>query len=64
MQNVGAVALDHVGFTVASLDDAVRFWTDAMGFELLGDAELAGAFIRQTTGVEASILRAAVVDFA
>ena len=61
MQNVGATAVDHTGFTVAFLDDAVRFWTNAMGFELLGRAELAGTFIVQTTGVEAPTLRAAVV---
>ena len=62
MRNVGPTAVDHTGFTVASLDDAIRFWTDALGFELLRQGEIAGAFIVETTCVDAPTLRAALVE--
>ena len=61
MQNIDAITVDHAGFTVASLDDAVRFWTNAMGFELLRQAELTGVFIVQAMGVDAPAMKAAVV---
>lgn len=43
MHGAGVVAVDHVGFSVASLDEAVRFWTEAMGFDLARRSEMGGA---------------------
>jgi len=31
----GAAVVDHIGFSVSSLEDAIQFWTEAMGFEVL-----------------------------
>ncbi|VVT15244.1 Glyoxalase [Sphingomonas sp. EC-HK361] len=57
----GAVAIDHMGFSVASLDEAVAFWTDAMGFELVRTGEMGGSFLRDVTGVDDPHCRMAVV---
>ena len=59
--NIGPIAVDHTGFTVSSLDEAVRFWTEAIGFELVGKGELAGAFPGTVTGVPTPVLKAAIV---
>ena len=48
---VRPLAVDHTGFTVSSLDEAVRSSTGAIGFELVGKGELAGGFPGIVTGV-------------
>jgi len=50
MPEVKAVA--HVGITVRDLDASIRFWRDALGFEVLHRLELSGEFAEQITGVE------------
>lgn len=59
--DIGPLAVDHTGFTVSSLDEAVRFWTEAIGFELVGKGELAGDFPGTVTGVPTPVLKAAIV---
>lgn len=56
-----AVTVDHTGFSVASLDEAVRFWTQAMGFELVRTGEMGGDFLRAATGVDDPLCRMALV---
>lgn len=48
---IGVVVVDHVGFSVSSLEDAIRFWSEAMGFTLERSSEMGGDFLLQSTGV-------------
>ena len=59
--DIGPIAVDHMGFTVSSLDEAVRFWTEAVGFELIGKGEFPGDFAETITGVPTPVLKAAKV---
>lgn len=61
MNDAGVLAVDHTGFSVASLDSAIQFWTEAMGFELVRQGEMGGAFLRETTGVDDPRCRMALV---
>ncbi|MCJ2126351.1 VOC family protein [Methylobacterium sp. J-077] len=55
---------DHVGFSVASLDEALRFWVEGLGARLVRTGEMGGAFLRQVTGAHGARVRMAVVSFA
>lgn len=54
-------AVDHIGFSVASLDDAIHFFTEAMGFALARRGETGGEFLRKVTGVEDPRCRVALL---
>lgn len=54
-------AVDHTGFAVSSLDEAVRFWTGALGFTLERQSEMGGEFLHQVTGVEDPSVKTAIV---
>ena len=56
------VAVDHTGFAVSSLDEAVRFWTEALGFTLERQSEMGGDFLHQVTGVDDPSVRTAIVE--
>lgn len=45
-----------MGFSVSSLDEAIAFWTAAMGFELVRTGEMGGDFLREVTGRRRSAL--------
>jgi len=55
------IAVDHTGFAVSSLDEAVRFWTGALGFTLERQSEMGGDFLHQVTGVDDPKVRTAIV---
>ena len=55
------MAVDHTGFAVSSLDEAVRFWTGALGFTLERQSEMGGNFLHQVTGVDDPKVRTAIV---
>lgn len=55
------IAVDHTGFAVSSLDEAVRFWTEALGFTLERRSEMGGDFLHQVTGVDDPNLKTAIV---
>ncbi len=55
---------DHVGFAVASLDDAVRFWTEGLGATLEREGEMDGPFLREVTGAQEATVRMAIVSLA
>lgn len=57
--NVSAV--DHTGFAVSSLDEAVRFWTEALGFTLERQSEMGGDFLHQVTGVNDPNVKTVIV---
>lgn len=59
--NAGVTNVDHIGFAVSSLDDAIRFWTEALGFTLERQAEMCGDFLHQVTGVDDPSVRTAIV---
>ena len=59
--DIGLLTVDHTGFTVSSLDEAVRLWTEALGFEFVGKGELAGDFAKTVTGVPTLVLKVAKV---
>nr|WP_248308424.1 VOC family protein [Bosea sp. 124] len=48
--NIHVQRADHVGFAVASLDEAVRFWVEGLGARLVRTGEMGGAFLGQVTG--------------
>lgn len=55
---------DHVGFSVGSLDDALRFWTDGLGATLERTGEMGGEFLGEVTGAHGAAVRMAVVTVA
>lgn len=55
------IAVDHTGFAVSSLDDSVRFWTEALGFKLERLSEMGGQFLHQVTGVDDPGVKTAIV---
>ena len=55
---------DHVGFVVASLDEALRFWIEGLGATLQRTGERDGAFLQQVAGAACDGARIAVVDLA
>jgi catechol 2,3-dioxygenase-like lactoylglutathione lyase family enzyme len=59
--DAGMTAVDHIGFSVASIDEAVRFWTEAMGFALVRRGEMGGEFLQAVTGVEDPRCRVALL---
>lgn len=58
----GIVAADHVGFSVSSLDEAIAFWTGALGFTVVRRGEMGGPFLERTTGVAGAVVRMALVQ--
>ncbi len=55
---------DHVGFAVASLDEALRFWVDGLGAQLVRTGEMGGEFLGQVTGAHGANVRLAIVSLA
>jgi catechol 2,3-dioxygenase-like lactoylglutathione lyase family enzyme len=56
-------SIDHTGFTVSSLEDALAFWVDVLGFKLLyTQAYEKGPFIEEVVGVPGAALRLAMVE--
>ncbi len=55
------IAVDHTGFAVSSLDKAVQFWTEALGFKLERRSEMGGDFLHQVTGVDDPNVKTAIV---
>ena len=55
---------DHVGFAVASLDEALRFWVDGLGAQLVRTGEMGGEFLDQVTGAHGASVRMAIVSLA
>ena len=55
------IAVDHTGFAVSSLDEAVQFWTGALHFTLERQSEMGGNFLHQVTGVDDPKVRTAIV---
>lgn len=53
--------VDHVGFSVSSLDESIQFWTQALGFELQRQSEMGGDFLHQVTGVDDPNVRTAIL---
>lgn len=56
-----AIAVDHTGFAVSSLDEAIWFWTGALGFILERQSEMGGDFLHQVTGVDDPGVKTAIV---
>ena len=50
-EDAGVIAVDHTGFSVASLEEAIQFWTEAMGFDLARQGEMGGDFLREARGL-------------
>ena len=55
------VAVDHMGFAVTSLEESIRFWTEALGFSLQRKSEMGGDFLHQVTGVDDPHVLTAIV---
>jgi len=53
------IGFNHTSFTVADLDRAVRFWTEALGFEAASVSERHGDWQVPVTGVARARLRIA-----
>ena len=50
---------DHVSFTVPSIDRAVAFWRDALGFRVDSDSVREGAFLGTVVGIAGARARIA-----
>ncbi|MGU3664135.1 VOC family protein [Methylobacterium sp. A49B] len=55
---------DHVGFAVACLDEALRFWVGGLGARLVRTGEMGGEFLGQVTGAHGATVRMAIVSLA
>jgi lactoylglutathione lyase len=55
------IAVDHTGFAVSSLDEAIRFWVTALGFTLERQSEMGGDFLHQVTGADDPSVKTAIV---
>ena len=55
---------DHVGFSVSSLDEALRFWVEGLGAHVEWTGEMGGEFLGQVTGAHGAQVRMAVVSIA
>ncbi|WP_082653290.1 VOC family protein [Aureimonas sp. AU22] len=55
---------DHIGFAVAFLDEALRFWVDGLGAQLVRTGEMGGEFLGQVTGAHGAQVRMAIVSLA
>lgn len=55
--------VEHTGITVSSLEDALTFWVDVMGFDHLYTWGFENSpFLEQLVGVEGSAMRLAMVE--
>lgn len=62
-QTFGIKSIDHTGFTVSSLEDALKFWVDVMGFRHMYTWTFENTpFIEQLVGVPGAALRLAMVE--
>lgn len=60
---VRILTTDHTGFSVTSLEKALPFWTELLGFELLRQGEIGpGAFLGNVCGVPNHALRFALLQ--
>ncbi len=59
MQGFEVLSVNHTGFTVEDLDEAVRFFRDTLGFELLSRAPRDPANTARLTGVAGAKLESA-----
>ena len=60
---VTVLAIDHTGVCVTSLDAALPFWTDVLGFNLLRTGEIgAGEFLAQVAAIPDHGLRFALLS--
>ena len=57
----GMLSVSVAVFAVSSLDEAVRFWTGALGFTLERQSEMGGDFLHQVTGVDDPSAKTAIV---
>jgi len=55
------IAVDHTGFAVSSLDEALHFWTAALGFTLERRSEMGGDFLYRVTGVDDQTVKTAIL---
>jgi catechol 2,3-dioxygenase-like lactoylglutathione lyase family enzyme len=57
------ISIDHTGFTVSSLDEALKFWVGVLGFKHLYTWTFdRGPFIEQLVGVPGAAMRLAMVE--
>ncbi len=55
---------DHVGFSVGSLDAALRFWVEGLGGRVIRMGEMGGDSLGQTTGARGAHVQMAIVEIA
>src|SRR5437867_2528797 len=53
---------EHMSFTVASLDRAVQFWTEGLGFKVASVSERTGDWQARVTGVPGAELKVTHLD--
>lgn len=57
----GIVGAHHTSFSVGDLDRSVKFFTDVLEFELVGQREIRDEYFRKIVGVPACVCRAAIL---
>jgi catechol 2,3-dioxygenase-like lactoylglutathione lyase family enzyme len=63
-ENFRVLSADHTAFVVRSLDEAVKFWTEGLGGELLTTGNLSGEIFENITGAVGRTARKAIVSVA
>lgn len=56
MSTVSPLSVGHVGITVSDLDRSVRFYRDALGFEVSRPVQVSGPFFEKVTGVPGCVI--------
>ena len=64
MSSFRVLHADHTAFVVSSLDDAVIFWTEGLGAELLSTGALSGPMLENITGAAGRTARKALLTIA
>ena len=50
-------AIGHIGFCVSDLDRSLRFWREALGFEVLREHEFYGSSWRRILEIEGPVMK-------
>lgn len=56
--------VDHVGFSVRSIEESLFFWTHILGGELLREGKMSGPIIDEVTGARGADVRMALLELA
>ncbi|WP_342594977.1 VOC family protein [Salinicola lusitanus] len=62
LRHPAAPRVNHVGFSVRSLESSIRFWCECFGATLVRQGEMSGSFLSHVTGAPDTTVKMAIVD--